>query len=82
MPAREVFGWMTYARIEPIGAERDDLRAGYAAAVKYNLTRHPRAAARKPSDFMPEFKRARVQTGEQIWSVLSTFAAVQNAKVQ
>lgn len=73
---------MTYARIEPIGAERDDLRAGYAAAVLYNLQRHPPARARKPSDFMPDFKRPRVQTGEQIWTVLSSFAAAQNARIK
>lgn len=49
--------WTIYARMEPFGEERDDLRAGIIASTIANANRDSR---RKPdpfkaSDFMPKF---------------------------
>lgn len=60
MPARELDEWQAYARIEPFGEEREDLRMGTIASTIANTAfgRKKGSKAFKPSDFFPEFEVA------------------------
>jgi hypothetical protein len=60
MTAREMDEWRAYARIEPFGEERDDLRMGTIAATVANSApfRKKGSKAFKPSDFFPDFEGA------------------------
>jgi len=53
MSAAELTAWMGYARIEPIGGVRGDLRAGVVASTIANVNRGKSQQAYKPVDFMP-----------------------------
>lgn len=68
--------------IEPFGADRDDIRTAYAAAVTYNVQRHRGARGIKPKEFMPQWHAPRKQSQEHIKNVLTMFAKAQNAKVK
>lgn len=46
---------MAYARLEPFGEERADLRAGIIASTVANVHRSRKQRPMKPSDFMPKF---------------------------
>jgi len=49
---------MAYARINPFGERRADLRMAMLAALTANVNRDPKKSrAFKPSDFMPDFSR-------------------------
>jgi len=57
MSSRELSEWMAFAREEPIGEHRADLRTGILASLIANANRDPKKR-HKPftaSDFMPEF---------------------------
>lgn len=45
--------WMAYDQIDPIGAEREDLRMGILASTVVHA-QHPKARC-CPADFMPKF---------------------------
>ncbi len=55
MSAAELDEWMLYARIEPFGEERADLRMGILASLIANVNRAKGADAFTPSDFIPVF---------------------------
>jgi hypothetical protein len=46
---------MALDRLDPIGAERDDYRAGIIAATIANRLRGKGESASKPEDFVPRF---------------------------
>jgi len=48
--------WMGYARLEPFGEDRADLRMGIVASVIANSNRGKGQKAFKPSDFIPSFE--------------------------
>lgn len=55
----ELGRWMALAYIEPWGALRDDLRAGYvAASLAPAWLKRKDGRGFKPADFMPDFARA------------------------
>lgn len=82
IPAYELMEYMAMYSIEPFGADRDDIRTAYAAAVTYNINRPRRAKGMKPKEFIPQFRAARAQSPEHIKNVLTMFANAQNAKVK
>lgn len=55
--SQELTEWLAYARVEPFGEERADLRAGIVAATTANVHRDPkkRRRAYKAEDFIPTF---------------------------
>ncbi len=80
IPASELMEYMAEYNIEPFGADRDDLRIGYAAAVTYNVNRPRRARGLKPKDFIPQYHAPRVQSADHIKNVFMMFAKAHNAK--
>lgn len=56
--SRELSEWMEYARMEPFGEERADLRAGIIASTTANLYRKKGKKPLQPQDFMPKFGEA------------------------
>ena len=82
LPATEFIRWIAYAHIQPIGAQRDDIRTAYAAAVSYNVTRPRRARPLKTKDFMPQYERKRIQSGAEIAATMNIIAAAQNESVK
>ena len=76
---RQLLGWMAYYRLDPWGQERSDLRAGIVASTIANVYRGKRRPL-QPKDFMPHFgaKTPRVQTKEQVLSVLMAAAKAHN----
>jgi hypothetical protein len=55
--SREFSEWMAYFRLEPFGAEREDMRAGIIAATIANANRDPKKRPKPftPGDFMLKF---------------------------
>jgi hypothetical protein len=53
LDSRELTEWMALDGMDPIGQERDDLRAGIVASVVANC--HSTKGRFKPSDFVPKF---------------------------
>ena len=49
---------MAYARLEPFGEDRADLRAGIIASTVANAHRDPKKSPFKPQDFMPDYEKA------------------------
>ena len=49
--------WIAYARIEPWGEERDDLRMGIIASTLANIHKPKGRKPYKPQDFMPDFEQ-------------------------
>lgn len=64
MSSREFSEWMAFARIEPIGETREDLRQAYLLAFLANITaarsHKPKEKPRvfKPEEFLPNFWEA------------------------
>jgi len=68
MPAHVWDGWLRYAKKEPFGEERADLRAGIIASVVANtMGRKKGQRAFKPKEFMPRFKPAKPKTPDQMF---------------
>ena len=66
--SRELSEWMAYAKIEPFGEMRADLRAGIIASTVANTARDPKKRRRpfQPREFMPRFERQqRTQTWQE-----------------
>lgn len=54
--SRQFSEWMAYARLEPFGEERADLRAGIVASVIANVNRGKKQKPYTPQHFMPDFE--------------------------
>ncbi|MGE5619531.1 MAG: DUF4035 domain-containing protein [Sphingomonadaceae bacterium] len=63
--SRELTEWIEYAKLEPFGEERADLRAAIVAATIANVYRRKGSKPFKPSDFMPAFGPEEAQSVEQ-----------------
>jgi len=48
--------WLAFARLEPFGEERDDLRMGIIASTIANVNREKGKKPYSPRDFMPNFE--------------------------
>ena len=58
MPSRLLSEWMAYARLNPFGERRADLRNAQLMALTANVNRDPKKSrAFKPRDFMLDFER-------------------------
>lgn len=76
MSAREFSEWIAYARLEPFGEERADLRAGIVASTIAAVNTPKGKRRPKPGDFMPEFDKQKPnerELGQKILSVFSMF---------
>lgn len=62
--SRELSEWIEYAKMEPFGEERADLRAGIIASTFANLYRKKGKKPLQPQDFMPKFGTATGATEE------------------
>lgn len=58
MSSRELSEWMAYARVEPFGEERADLRSGIVASILANVHRPKGRKPLKPEDFVITGDRA------------------------
>lgn len=58
MSSQEFSEWQAFARLEPFGEERADLRSAIVAAVIANTQRNPKKRAKpfEVQDFMPRFE--------------------------
>lgn len=56
IPSWEIPYWYAYARLEPFGETRADLRAGIISATFANANRREGSKPFKPADFMPKFE--------------------------
>ncbi len=81
--SRQFAEWQAYYELEPWGEERADLRAGIIASTIANVNRGKGQKAFSPGDFMPEFAKPppKPQTPAEMFAVMTTFAARQNAYV-
>lgn len=59
MGADELREWMAFARLEPFGDLRADLRVGIVASTLANIHRKKGRRAFNAEDFMPYLKRER-----------------------
>lgn len=57
LTAEQFIRWMAYARLEPFGEERADLRSAIIAVTMANAWRGKGSRAFKIEDFMPEFDK-------------------------
>lgn len=77
--AQEFAEWMAYARVEPFGESRADLRCAIIACVLANIWAR-KGRRYKPSDFMPEFDRSvKRQSAAQMEQILAGFMVAHNA---
>ena len=83
MSGEQLSEWLAYARIEPWGEERADLRAGIVAATTANCHRSSRTKAFKPDDFMPKFGKAEEkQSDAEVMTALKMFALNHNQRLK
>lgn len=54
--SRQFAEWMGYARLEPFGEDRDDLRMGIIASTIANANRGKGGKAFTPQQFMPQYE--------------------------
>jgi len=77
MPAHVWDGWLRYAKKEPFGEDRADLRSAIVASVVANaMGRKKGQRAFKPKEFMPRFKPIKPKTPDQIFEKLKTINAL------
>ncbi len=50
--SRELAEWQAFARLEPFGPRREDVRAGTIAATVYNMNRGKDAPSLDAADFL------------------------------
>lgn len=80
MPSGLFMEWVAYARIEPFGDQRADLRAGVLASLTANANRGKRGKSYQPGDFFPELKdgfsgsSGRVSDPRAIWQGFKDWA--------
>ena len=79
MPAITFAEWMAFAKIEPFGEERADLRMGIIAAKLHNMWRGKNDPIAKPEDFMPKFEEdeppSREEVAMKMDAIMSALAA-------
>lgn len=81
MSSAQLAEWMAYAKLEPFGEERADLRAGIIASVIANVNRDPKKQRPfKPEDFMPKFGQEKGNLAERIKAVFTFLRSLQDAK--
>ena len=69
MPDRILVDWMSYAKVEPFGGDRADLRAGIVASVVANaMGRKKGQRPYKPEQFMPQFEPKRAKTPDELFA--------------
>ena len=68
--------WIAYDGLEPFGEERADLRNGIVASVVANANRGKGQAAKRPTDFMPFYKKPR-QTSDQLLAAMRNIPGVE-----
>ncbi len=76
--SRELTEWIEYAKLEPFGEERADLRSAIVAATVANVNRGKKQKPFKPSDFMVDFasdRTARKQTTEEMIAIAEAVTA-------
>lgn len=56
MTSAQFAEWLAYARVEPFGEERADLRMGIVASTIANVNRGKGQKPYKPQNFMPDFE--------------------------
>ena len=77
MPAHVWDDWLWYAKREPFGEERDDLRAGIVASVVANaMGRKKGQKAFKPKDFIPIFTPRKPKTPDALFEKLKAINAL------
>ena len=69
--------WIGYAKVEPFGEERADMRMAILACVVARVAGNKRA---QPSDFIPEFGPPKKQSADQMKAVAKQFAMMYNKK--
>lgn len=74
MSARELNEWMIYARLEPFGELRADLRSGIVASTIANVNRGRNTKAAKISEFMPDFRTASEKQADVASQIRDVFA--------
>lgn len=74
----QLIRWIAYAKIEPFGEERGDLRSAIVASTIANANRI-KGRVFKIDDFMPEFNKSK-KTWQEMKSLLKQYA-VQHNKV-
>lgn len=82
IPLPLFFEWMEYARRQPFGEERADLRIGYGLAKLATLWT---SQGTKPSDFMPTFAgRAakKRQTPQEVRNLVEHMMVVQQRQLK
>lgn len=66
VPVKELMGridsdeftyWIAFYNIEPFGPMQEDLRAGYATSILYNVNRAEKSQAKSPGDFFHSLKQ-------------------------
>ena len=82
MSAREFAEWMAYAKLEPFGEERADLRAGIISSVIAAVNTPKGKRRPKPSDVMPQFEKQRPSEAELGQKILGVFAMFPQAAPQ
>jgi len=65
---------MAYAKIEPFGEKRADLRSAIIACTMANAWRGKNQKPLKPADFMPRFEPPPEQSAEQMKMLLRSIA--------
>jgi hypothetical protein len=78
MSSRQLTEWIAYAKLEPFGEERADLRAGIVASVIANANRDPKRKPYKPEDFMPRFEPRQAQTWQEQLAIMQAIATGKN----
>lgn len=76
MPAETYWRWLEFDELEPFGAQRDDVRSAILGASVCNMLKGKRGRAFKLDDFMPDFRRKKAQTPDQMHAVMQQFAAM------
>lgn len=80
IPSRLLSEWMAFARLEPFGEGRADLRTGIVAATVANVHRAHGERALKAEDFMPDFEaEAEAEDQPEDWERLLSRVEMLNA---
>jgi len=70
MSSHEFAEWMAYARIEPFGEYRADLRAALITSTMANAWRGSKSKAYKIKDFLLNFEPPKQQSWQEMKSML------------
>lgn len=77
MSSAELAGWRAFSRVETIGEDRQDLRAGIISAAVFNANRSSKSKVHNPIDHMPYAKREKeaahraLSTDDQVRAVFA-----------